>query len=90
MNKNELIEKIAELGGLTKADATKALNAFIAVTSKTLATGDQLRLVGFGSFFVTQRKATNGRDPRTGKPIKIKASKQAKFKPGKSLKDAVN
>jgi DNA-binding protein HU-beta len=90
MNKNELVAKIAETAGFSKADAVKALNAFIAVTSKSLAKGDQIRLVGFGTFSVSERKATNGRNPRTGNPIKIKASKQAKFKPGKTLKDAVN
>ena len=90
MNKNQLIAKIAEAAGCTKADAAKYLNAYISVISKTLANGDQVRLVGFGTFFTSQRKATNGRNPRTGKPIKIKASKQAKFKSGKTLKEAVN
>ncbi len=90
MNKNELVSKIAGKAELTKADAAKALDAFIEAVSKELSKGGDVRLVGFGTFAVAKRKATQGRNPRTGAVIKIAASKQPKFKPGKALKDAVN
>lgn len=90
MNKNELINSVANESGLTKADAARAVDAFITAVSKALAKGNDVRLVGFGTFLVVKRKATEGRNPRTGKPIKIPASKQPKFRPGKALKEAIN
>ena len=90
MNKNELIAKVAEDTNLTKADASDAVEAVIANIMKALQGGDDVRLVGFGTFSVSERKATTGRDPRTGNAIQIPASKNAKFKAGKAFKDAVN
>jgi len=90
MNKNELIAKVAEDSGLTKGDAGEALEATLNAIMGELAGGGDVRLVGFGTFSVSARKATTGRDPRTGKAIDIKASKNAKFKAGKAFKDAVN
>lgn len=85
MNKAELIEAIATEAKLTKADAKKALDAFISTTSKTLKKGDRVALVGFGSFSVAKRAARKGRNPQTGKEIKIAAKKVVKFKPGSEL-----
>ena len=90
MNKNELIEAIAKGADLTKADASKALDATIEAITKSLKKGNEVRLVGFGTFLTQKRKATTGRNPRTGAAIKIAASTQAKFRPGKALKEAVN
>ena len=90
MNKNDLVAKIAQQANFTKADATKALDAVLDGIASALAKGDEVRLVNFGTFLVVKRKATEGRNPRTGAPIKIPASKQPKFRPGKALKDAVN
>ncbi len=90
MNKNELIAEIADAADITKAKASEAVDAFINAITNSLASGDEVRLVGFGTFAVAQRKATEGRNPRTGAVIKIAASKQPKFKAGKALKDAVN
>ena len=90
MNKNELVAKLATKAGLTKVDAAKAVDGFVEVVSKELSKGGEVRLVGFGTFAVAKRKATEGRNPRTGAVIKIPASKQPKFKPGKALKDQVN
>ena len=90
MNKNELIASMASEAGLTKADAGKALDAFISSITQALKAGDEVRLVGFGTFAVSKRAATTGRNPRTDETIKIKASKQPKFKAGKTLQDAVN
>ena len=90
MNKNELIAEIAKKTGLSKTDSTKALDAITASVSKTLVAGNKVILVGFGTFYVSKRAATTGRNPRTGASIKIPASKQPKFKAGKGLKDAVN
>ena len=90
MNKVELVAAMAEKTGLTKADAAKAVDAFVATVAETLQKGDDIRLVGFGSFSVTQRAASTGRNPRTGKEIKIPASKAPKFKAGADLKEAVN
>ncbi|MBM3618687.1 MAG: HU family DNA-binding protein [Alphaproteobacteria bacterium] len=89
-NKNELVAKVATKAGLTKVDAAKAVDAFIETVTKELSKSGEVRLVGFGTFAVAKRKATEGRNPRTGAVIKIPASKQPKFKPGKALKDAVN
>jgi DNA-binding protein HU-beta len=90
VNKAELIAAVAEESGHTKADAERAVNAVIAVIKQTLKKGDDVRVVGFGTFSVAKRAATTGRNPRTGEPIQIPASKQPKFKAGKELKDAVN
>jgi DNA-binding protein HU-beta len=90
MNKNELVAAIADSADLTKAKAADAADAFIEAVTKALAKGDEVRLVGFGTFAVAERKATEGRNPRTGAKIKIPASKQPKFKAGKALKDSVN
>ena len=90
MNKNELINEVAKKADLTKAKAAEAVDAFIEAVEKSLKKGQDVRLVGFGTFTVVKRKATEGRNPRTGATIKIAASKQPKFKPGKALKEVVN
>lgn len=90
MNKNELIADVAERTGLTKADAGKALDATLDSVTSALKKNDEIRLLGFGTFYVTRREASEGRNPRTGEKIQIKASNQPKFRPGKSLKDALN
>lgn len=90
LNKNDLIASVAEAAGLSKADAGSAVDAVVSSISSTLAGGGDVRLVGFGTFSVAQRAASTGRNPRTGEPIQIAASKQPKFKAGKALKDAVN
>lgn len=90
MNKNELIAEIADATELSKAKAAEALDAFTNIIAKALASGDEIRLVGFGTFAVVARKATEGRNPRTGAVIKIAATKQPKFRPGKALKDQIN
>ena len=90
MNKNELIAAVASKADITKAKAAEAVDAFIDAVSEALSKQDEVRLVGFGTFAVAHRKATDGRNPRTGKVIKIPASNQPKFKAGKALKDAVN
>ncbi len=90
MNKSELISKVADLSGFTKSDAAKAVDAFIDAVKKSLASGEEVRLVGFGTYTVVKREATTGRNPRTGAAIKIPASKQPKFRAGKELKEAVN
>ena len=90
MNKNELINSVAEAAGLSKADAAGAVDGVFNTIMNTLAGGDEVRFVGFGTFSVAQRAASIGRNPRTGEKINIAASKQPKFKAGKALKDAVN
>jgi len=90
MNKQELIGSVAEVAGLSKADATKAVESVFDTITTALKKGDEVRLVGFGTFSVSKRKASTGRNPRTGEPMKISASSQPKFKPGKGLKDAVS
>lgn len=90
MNKNDLISAVADSSGLTKGDAMKAVEATFDAISGALGQGDEVRLVGFGTFSVAKRKASTGRNPRTGEPMTIKASTQPKFKAGKGLKDAVN
>jgi DNA-binding protein HU-beta len=85
MNKAELIEAMAGEAKITKADAKKALDAFIKATSTTLKKGDRVALVGFGSFSVSKRAARKGRNPQTGKEIKIAAKKVVKFKAGAEL-----
>ena len=90
MNKQDLIDSVADQGGFTKADANKAVDAVVDAITDALKRGDDVRLVGFGTFSVSQRKASTGRNPRTGETMAIKASSQPKFKAGKALKDAVN
>ena len=90
MNKSDLIGAVAESSGLTRSDATKAVEGVFDAISSALTKGDEVRLVGFGTFSVAKRKASTGRNPRTGEPMSIKASSQPKFKAGKGLKDAVN
>ena len=90
MNKTELIDAIAQEAGLSKADAKKALEAFLATVEKTLKKGDKISLVGFGSWLVTEKAAREGRNPQTGKTIKIPAKKVVKFKAGTELSNAVN
>nr|WP_086940710.1 nucleoid-associated protein HU-beta [Thaumasiovibrio occultus] len=90
MNKTQLVEKIASDADLSKAAASRALDAFIAAVSDTLKDGDAVSLVGFGTFSVRERAARTGRNPQTGKEIQIAAAKVPGFKAGKSLKDSVN
>ena len=90
MNKQDLIGKVAETAGLSKGDAVKAVEAVFETIGTSLKNGDEVRLVGFGTFSVTKRKASTGRNPRTGEPMSIKASTQPKFKAGKGLKDSCN
>ncbi|MDE6568535.1 MAG: HU family DNA-binding protein [Lachnospiraceae bacterium] len=90
MNKTDLVAAIAEKTDLSKKDSEKALKAFIETVTDELAKGEKIQLVGFGTFEVAQRAARDGRNPLTGEPMKIKASKAPKFKAGKALKDAVN
>lgn len=90
MNKNELISAVADKSGLTKAQASDALEATLELITGTLKGGDEIRLLGFGNFVVADRKATTARNPQTGATINVPASKSPKFKPGKALKDAVN
>ncbi len=89
MTKAELIENIAKEAKITKASAEKALNAFTNSVTKALKKGDKLTLTGFGTFSVAKRRARKGRNPQTGKEIKILAKKVAKFKAGSLLKSAV-
>ena len=90
MNKTELIMAMAEKAEITKKDAEKALKAFTDVVAEELKKGEKIQLVGFGTFEVAERPAREGRNPQSGKPMKIAASKAPKFKAGKALKDAVN
>ena len=90
MNKNDLIAEVADRSGLSKADATKAVDYVFDIITESLTKEEEVRLVGFGTFNVSHRAATEGRNPRTGEAIQIPASKQPKFKAGKGLKDAVN
>ena len=90
MNKTELVAAIADQAGISKKDAEKAVKAFTEVVTKQLKKGEKVQLVGFGTFEVSKRAAREGRNPQTGKTMKIKASKAPKFKAGKALKDAVN
>jgi DNA-binding protein HU-beta len=89
MNKNELITAVAEIAGLTKSAAGQAVDGVFEVISGALAQGDEVRLVGFGTFLTATRKATEGRNPRTGAPLKIAAARVPKFRAGKNLKDQV-
>ena len=89
MNKQELIGQVADRAGLNRSDAARAIETMLEVITSTLKRGDEVRLVGFGNFTVTRRKASTGRNPRTGEPIDIKSTSQPKFRAGKVLKDAV-
>jgi DNA-binding protein HU-beta len=90
MNKAQLIDAIAAGAGLSKADAKKALDAFINATTDTLKGGDRVALIGFGTFSVSERGARTGRNPQTGKEIKIPSKKVVKFKAGADLADSVS
>ena len=90
MNKGELIEAVAGRAGLSRADATKAVDGLLDAVQDTLAAGGSVSLVGFGTFSVKARAARSGRNPRTGETIQIPASNVPGFKAGKGLKDAVN
>ncbi|SHJ47521.1 DNA-binding protein HU-beta [Aureimonas altamirensis DSM 21988] len=90
MNKNELVSAVAEKAGLSKAQATEAVDAVFTSIEGALSGGDDLRLVGFGTFSVSRREASKGRNPSTGAEVDIPARNVPKFTPGKGLKDAVN
>ena len=89
MNKKELVKVVAEQAELTQKDASKAVDALIETISETLAQGEKIQLIGFGTFEVRDRSARKGRNPQTGEEIEIAASKVSAFKPGKELKEAV-
>jgi DNA-binding protein HU-beta len=90
VNKNDLVAVVADKAGLSKADSTNAVDSVLDAITDALSSETEVRLVGFGTFSVTHRRASEGRNPRTGERIQIPASKQPKFKAGKGLKDAVN
>ena len=90
MNKTELVAAVAEQADISKKDAEKALKAFVDVVTEEMKKGEKVQLVGFGTFEVSERAAREGRNPQTGKTMKIEACKAPKFKAGKALKDAVN
>ena len=90
MNKSELVDSIAEKSGLNKTQATDALNAMMESIGEALEEGETVSLVGFGTFSVKDRKARTGRNPKTGEPLEIPASKVPGFKAGKGLKDRLN
>ena len=90
MNKNELIGAVASTAGISKTQASDSVEAVFGSIRNELSSGGEVRLVGFGTFMVANRKATTGRNPRTGESIQIAASKQPKFRPGNSLKESVN
>ena len=89
MNKTELVAAVAEQADISKKDAEKALKAFVDVVTEEMKKGEKVQLVGFGTFEVSERAAREGRNPQTGKTMKIEACKAPKFKAGKALKDAV-
>ena len=89
MNKQDLIGHVADRAGLSRTEASRAVETTLEVITSALKRGDEVRLVGFGNFSVTRRKASVGRNPRTGEPMQIKASSQPKFRPGRILKEAV-
>ena len=90
MNKNDLVDAVASGAGMSKVNAASAVDAVFSSITSALQRGNDVRLVGFGTFSVSNRAATTGRNPRTGEAINIPASKQPKFKAGKGLKSAVN
>jgi DNA-binding protein HU-beta len=89
VNKNDLVTEVANATGLSKADSAKAVDGVFQAITDALKGGDEVRLVGFGTFAVSERAASEGRNPRTGEKITIAASKQPKFKAGKGLRDAI-
>ncbi len=90
VNKNDLISKVSDSAGLSKSDATKAVDSIFDSITSELKSGGDVRLVGFGTFLVTKRKATTGRNPQTGASINIPAANVPKFRAGKALKESVN
>ena len=90
MNKNDLVSKVSDETGLSKSDSSKAVDSVIETITSELKSGGDVRLVGFGTFLVTKRKATTGRNPQTGAEIKIPAANVPKFRAGKSLKESLN
>ena len=90
MNKTELVAAVAEQADISKKDAENVLKAFVDVVTEEMKKGEKVQLVGFGTFEVSERAAREGRNPQTGKTMKIEACKAPKFKAGKALKDAVN
>ena len=90
MNKNDLVSKVSEDTDLSKSDSAKAVDSVIETITSELKSGGDVRLVGFGTFLVTKRKATTGRNPQTGAEIKIPAANVPKFRAGKSLKESLN
>lgn len=90
MNKNEFIDRVADFADMNKAEAGRAVDAVFDAITEALKKGDDVRLVGFGTFSAAKRAAREGRNPRTGEKIQIKASIQPKFSAGKGLKDALN
>jgi DNA-binding protein HU-beta len=90
MNKGDLATAVAGRTGLSRQAANEAVEAVFMCIGEAMRKGEEVRVLGFGSFVVTDRTATTGRNPKTGEPLEIKASKQAKFRPGKGLKDALN
>jgi DNA-binding protein HU-beta len=90
VNRNELVDTVSNKTDMKKSEASKAVDAVFDAIAEALQGGDEVRLVGFGTFSVASRAASEGRNPRTGEKIQIAASKQAKFKPGKGLRDSLN
>jgi DNA-binding protein HU-beta len=89
VNKNDLVNQVSAASGLSKAGAAKAVETVLEAITEALAKREEVRLVGFGTFSTAERKATQGRNPRTGEPMEIPATTVPKFKPGKDLKDSV-
>lgn len=89
MNKQELIASVGDQTGLSRSEATGAVEAVFNSIGAALKRGDEVRIVGFGTFTVSRRKASTGRNPRTGEPMQIPASSSPKFRPGKTLKDSL-
>ena len=90
MNKTEFVDAVAEKADVQKSDAAKIVDSMVDVIGDTLAKGDQITLIGFGTFLVSKREARKGRNPRTGEEIQIAASNVPRFKPGKALKESIN
>ena len=90
MNKQDMIEQIAQAAEVSKSAAERAVDALVTAIKTSLKKGDMVTLVGFGTFYVGTRKARQGRNPRTGEALKIAAAKVPKFRAGKALKDAIN
>ena len=90
MNKTEFVDAVAEKAEIQKSDAAKVIDSMVDVIGDALKGGDQVTLIGFGTFLVSKREARKGRNPRTGEEIQIAASNVPRFKPGKALKDSIN